>query len=62
MIAFVVTRVDLSSGSRRAIVIGLCVGTLFSWEERFTRWWDMRRLRRELARRPIAHRKDAAER
>jgi ABC-type xylose transport system permease subunit len=62
VIAFVVGSVDLSTGSWRAIVVGLCVGILFSWEERFTRWWDMRRLRRELARRPIAHRTDAAER
>jgi hypothetical protein len=62
VITFVVNSVDLSAGTWRAIAGGLCVGILFTWEERFTRWWDMRRLRRELARRPIAHRTDALDR
>jgi hypothetical protein len=62
VIAAVVYRLSLSADSWRSIVVALCIAVLFTWEERFTRWWDMRRLRRELARRPIAYRTDTDER
>jgi hypothetical protein len=61
VIVFVFQSVDLSADTWRTLAGGLCVGLLFSWEERFTRWWDMRRLRRELAQRPIAHRTDTTD-
>ena len=62
VIAFVVYRLDLSLDSWRTVVMALCIAILLTWEERFTRWWDMQRLRRELARRPIAHRTDTDQR
>jgi hypothetical protein len=58
-ITFVGFSLDLGAGTWQAIAVGGFVGNVFAFERRFMRWWDMRRLRRELARRPIAHRIDA---